>query len=65
MTTPTIKVEFTRNQLAWLNKQFPELTGNHNTSSEERAWRAAQRSVLLEVQNRVAGKPGDLSGIIQ
>lgn len=54
------RVEFTRQQVEYLNKQFPEMVGTASTSTDELRFRAGQRSVLAFLLNRVAGiTPGE------
>jgi len=47
------RIEFTRAQIECLDKQYPEMIGNCNTSADELRWRAAQRSVLYFIKSRV------------
>lgn len=44
------KVEFTRQQLEFLERTFPELTGGPSTTHDERVWAAGQRSVVSTIR---------------
>lgn len=47
-------VSFTRHQLAWLDKQFPEVCGNAMTTDAELRFRSGQRSVLAIMKQKEA-----------
>lgn len=59
MTNTVRRVEFTRQQLEYLEQEFPEKVGTADTTPEQRAWSAAQRSVLLHVRGRITKQPGE------
>jgi hypothetical protein len=51
---PSAQVKFTRQQLEWLEQQFPEVTGTPSTSDAELRFRSGQRSVIAQIKARVA-----------
>lgn len=54
------RVEFTRQQIEYLNKQFPEVAGTQTTTDAELRWRSGQRSVIAFLATRQAAQsPGD------
>ena len=59
MPNPNTKVCFTRQQVEYLNKQYPEMVGDADTAPERRAWYAAQRSVVQFIAARVQFSPGE------
>jgi hypothetical protein len=48
------QVKFTRQQVDWLNKHFPEVTGTPSTTDAELRFRSGQRSVIAFILTRVA-----------
>jgi hypothetical protein len=50
------QVRFTRQQIEWIEKQFPEVAGTPNTSDAELRFRSGQRSVIAVLRERVAGQ---------
>lgn len=48
------QVKFTRQQIEWLEKQFPEVTGTATTSDAELRFRSGQRSVIAVIRTRAA-----------
>lgn len=51
---PSAQVRFTRQQIEWLEKQFPEVAGTPSTSDAELRFRSGQRSVIAVVRSRAA-----------
>jgi len=51
---------FTRKQVEWLNKQYPELIGSVTTPEAEYRFRAGQRSVVAAITARVAGESREI-----
>lgn len=47
-------VKFTRQQIEYLEKQFPEIIGTSSTPNDEYRFRAGQRSVVAFIRSRVA-----------
>lgn len=45
--------EFTRRQMEWLEKMFPEVAGTPTTTNEALRFHAGQRSVIHVVRQRV------------
>ena len=45
-------VSFTKHQIAWLDKMFPEICGNHATSDAELRFRSGQRSVIAIIRQK-------------
>lgn len=48
------QVRFTRQQIEWIEKQFPEVAGTPNTSDAELRFRSGQRSVIAVLRTRTA-----------
>lgn len=54
------RVEFTRQQIEYLNKMFPEVAGTASTTDAELRYRSGQRSVIKALETRVADtRPGE------
>lgn len=53
-------VSFTRQQIAYLNRMFPEMVGDANTTTDALRFRAGQRSVIVRIMlNEASPSPGD------
>jgi hypothetical protein len=50
----TPQVKFTRQQIEWLEQQYPEVTGTAQTSDAELRFRSGQRSVIAAIKTRAA-----------
>lgn len=46
------RVTFTRQQIEYLERVYPEVVGSHETTEAEYRYRAGQRSVLLFLRGR-------------
>lgn len=46
-------VKFTRTQVEYLNRMYPEVVGTHTTTEAEYRFRAGQRSVIALVNTLV------------
>lgn len=54
------RVNFTRLQVEYLNKMYPEVVGNATTTEAEMRYRQGQRSVIAFLMTRTAEQsPGE------
>lgn len=53
MSDSALRMEFTRSQIEYLNKQYPERVMLPSTTEAEARFYAGQRSVILNLLNRI------------